>query len=50
MVRLINKIIMDTCITTWEMNMESSVTILREEIATGPMEPYTLDRESINLN
>jgi hypothetical protein len=42
--------IMDTYITIWEMNMDSSITILKEEVATGPMEPYTLDREGINWN
>lgn len=32
------------------INMNGSITILREEVATGPMEPYVLDREGINLN
>ena len=32
------------------INMDSSITILKEEIAKGPMEPYVLDVEGINLN
>jgi hypothetical protein len=42
---------MDTQITTWEMNSDSnSESITREEIATWPSEPYTIDWESINWN
>ncbi|HEU0109347.1 MAG TPA: hypothetical protein VFQ73_00665 [Flavisolibacter sp.] len=41
---------MDTQITSWEMNLESPSPITREGIATGPMEPYTIDWESINWN
>ena len=37
-------------ITIWEIYMDSSITILKEEIATGPMEPYILDREGFNWN
>ena len=45
------KTIMDTCITIWEMNLEpDSISITREEVATGPSEPYTLDWDSINWN
>ena len=42
---------MDTLITTWEMNLESNpVPDTREEIAAVPLEPYTLDWDSINWN
>jgi hypothetical protein len=41
---------MDISITIWEMNQEHSDSTLREEVATGPMEPYTLDWNSINWN
>ncbi|SHF51397.1 hypothetical protein [Flavisolibacter ginsengisoli] len=42
---------MDTQITTWEMNLESSaVNDTREEIAAGPLEPYKLDWDAINWN
>jgi hypothetical protein len=42
---------MDTCITIWEMNLETgSIIITQEEIATGPSEPYTLDKDGINWN
>jgi hypothetical protein len=30
--------------------MKIKITILREEVATGPMEPYILDREGFNWN
>ena len=43
--------IMDTQIANWEMSLESEqTTIIREEIATWPSEPYTLDFDSINWN
>jgi hypothetical protein len=32
------------------INMDDSITILKEEIAHGPMEPYVLDVEGINWN
>ena len=42
---------MDTQIINWEMNMESEQSsIVKEEIATGPYEPYKLDWNSINWN
>ena len=42
---------MDTQIAIWEMNLESDgEPITREEIATWPSEPYTIDWESINWN
>lgn len=42
---------MDTLVTTWEMNLESDQsTEVREEIATWPSEPYTLDRDTLNWN
>jgi hypothetical protein len=42
---------MDTLLTVWEMNLESEkASTVREEIATGPSEPYTLDRNTINWN
>jgi len=42
---------MDTLITTWEMNLEPNpVPDTREEIAAGPLAPYTLDWDSINWN
>jgi len=42
---------MDTQIVTWEMNLEpSSMPITREEIATGPLEPYTIEWDTINWN
>lgn len=42
---------MDAQITNWEMSLESEQSSqLREEIATWPSEPYTLDRNSINWN
>jgi hypothetical protein len=42
---------MDTQIANWEMSLESEqTTIIREEIATWPSEPYTLDFDSINWN
>ena len=42
---------MDTLLTVWEMNLESEQTSgVREEIATGPSEPYTLDWNTINWN
>jgi hypothetical protein len=37
-------------ITIWEINMDGSSVILKEEVATGPMEPYILEREEINWN
>ena len=37
---------MDTLLTTWEMNLESEFTSeVREEIASWPSEPYTLDTD-----
>ena len=43
---------MDTQIATWEMNLESEVTIIiiREEISTDPSEPYSvrIDRDQLN--
>ena len=42
---------MDIQITNWEMSLESGQSSqLREEIATWPSEPYTLDWNSINWN
>jgi hypothetical protein len=42
---------MDTLLTTWEMNLESErASEVREEIATWPSEPYTLDRDTFNWN
>lgn len=42
---------MDTLLTVWEMNLESEKSsTIREEIATGPSEPYTLDWNTINWN
>lgn len=42
---------MDTQITIWEMSLESEQTpVVREEIATTPSEPYTLDWNIINWN
>lgn len=42
---------MDAQITNWEMSLESEQSSqLREEIATWPSEPYTLDWNSINWN
>jgi hypothetical protein len=42
---------MDTQIATWEMNLEPAAeSITREEIATWPSEPYTIDWDSINWN
>jgi hypothetical protein len=42
---------MDTLITNWEMSLESeSGSVTREEIATWPAEPYTLDWNTINWN
>lgn len=41
---------MDTLIANWEMSLESEQTITREELATWPSEPYTLDFDSINWN
>jgi hypothetical protein len=42
---------MDTQITIWEMSLESDQTVIpREEVATGPSEPYTLDWDTINWN
>ncbi len=41
---------MDSRITSREMNLEKSDSTLREEVATGPMEPYTLDWNNINWN
>jgi hypothetical protein len=42
---------MDTLLTTWEMNLESEQTSeVREEIATWPSEPYTLDWNNFNWN
>ena len=42
---------MDTQIVTWEMNLDSEYTpVLKEEIATGPFEPYTLDWNLFNWN
>lgn len=42
---------MDTLLTTWEMNLDSDQSSeLREEIATGPFEPYIPDWNTINWN
>ena len=42
---------MDTQITTWEMNLESAAEpMTREEVATWPSEPYTIEWDSINWN
>ena len=42
---------MDQLITNWEMSFESQQeAVPREEIATGPSEPYNLDWNSINWN
>jgi len=42
---------MDTLLATWEMNLDADQSAeVREEIATWPSEPYTLDRESFNWN
>jgi hypothetical protein len=42
---------MDTQIVNWEMSLESEQhSITREEIATWPSEPYTLDWNTINWN
>jgi len=42
---------MDTQIANWEMSLEPEQTsVPQEEIATGPFEPYTLDRNLINWN
>lgn len=42
---------MDTLITTREMNSEpEQFSEVREEIATGPFEPYTLNCDSFNWN
>ena len=42
---------MDTQITIWEMSLESEESsVVREEIATSPSEPYTLDMNLIKWN
>jgi hypothetical protein len=41
---------MDNYITNWEMNQGPFAEAPREEIATDPMEPYTLDWNNINWN
>lgn len=42
---------MDTLLITWEMNLESEQSSeVREEIATWPSEPFTLDWETLNWN
>lgn len=42
---------MDTYITSWEMNLEpNNTSFTREEIATWPSEPYTIDWDNINWN
>lgn len=42
---------MDSQIAAWEMNLESEPpSVVKEEIATWPSEPYTLDRDLINWN
>jgi hypothetical protein len=41
---------MDNHITNWEMNQDPLAVSPREEIATGPLEPYTLDWNNINWN
>jgi hypothetical protein len=47
----LKKTTMDTQIITWEMNMEQEQSsVPREEIATWPTEPYTLDWDTINWN
>jgi hypothetical protein len=43
--------IMDTLLTTWEMNLDSEQSSeVREEIANWPSEPYTLDWDNFNWN
>lgn len=42
---------MDTLLTTWEMNLDSEQSSeVREEIASWPTEPYTLDWDTLNWN
>jgi hypothetical protein len=42
---------MDTLITTWEMNLQiEQSSEVKEEVATWPSEPYTLDRGTFNWN
>ena len=42
---------MDTQITAWEMNLEPNPQPeIMEGIASGPSEPYLLDRDAINWN
>ena len=42
---------MDTQITAWELNLEPDrLYEVSEGIANWPSEPYTLDRDEINLN
>lgn len=42
---------MDTQIVNWEMSLESDQSpVAKEELATWPSEPYTLDWNSINWN
>jgi len=36
---------MDTLLITWEMNLESEASEVREEIATWPSEPYILNTD-----
>lgn len=42
---------MDTLLATWEMNLESEQSSeVREEVASWPSEPYTLDWDNLNWN
>jgi hypothetical protein len=42
---------MDTQITTWEMNLEPApLSLIREEIAKDPSEPYSINMDGINWN
>lgn len=42
---------MDTFIATWEMNLDPLPAAPPQEgLATGPMEPYTLDRNAFSWN
>jgi len=44
--RLIEKTTMDKKIVIWTMSLEEP----KEEVATWPSEPYTLDWDAINWN
>jgi hypothetical protein len=42
---------MDTQLATWEMNLEPyPVSVVKEELATGPMEPYFINPDQIHPN